>query len=270
MSKSNSTKNSVNQQNQAGISRRNFLKGTGVALGGMVLGGGVVNVLKGNSSDTASTDTGLDQGHDHGNSTNTGASGGAEYNHALMFFNKTQFETIEAACEQIFPEDANGPGAKKLGAAIFIDHQLAGPFGINAKEYRMGPFEAGEPQQGNQSPILNKDLILMGIEGLNTYSQQNYDKIFKNLEEDQQIEVLKLMEAGEIQLSHASGSAFFSLLLSLTIQGIYSDPLYGGNKNMEGWKMKKYPGNQMSYTDLIEKDEFVLIEPESLKDHMNH
>jgi gluconate 2-dehydrogenase gamma chain len=56
----------------------------------------------------------------------------------------------------------------------------------------------------------------------------------------------------------------------MTMEGVYSDPVYGGNKNMLGWKMRQYPGNQMSYTNIMEKTEFVVIEPRSLHDHFAH
>ena len=55
-----------------------------------------------------------------------------------------------------------------------------------------------------------------------------------------------------------------------TIEGVYADPMYGGNKDMMGWKMKRYPGNQPSYANEIEKDGFIVMEPKSLHDHMTH
>jgi gluconate 2-dehydrogenase gamma chain len=66
-------------------------------------------------------------------------------------------------------------------------------------------------------------------------------------------------------------SDFFQILRSSTIEGAYADPLYGGNKNMEGWKMKEYPGAQLSYRNLMTEDyqagaEYVVIEPMSLSD----
>ena len=40
--------------------------------------------------------------------------------------------------------------------------------------------------------------------------------------------------------------------------------MYGGNKDMAGWKMKKFPGHQMSYKDIIQKDSLVKMDPKSL------
>jgi gluconate 2-dehydrogenase gamma chain len=44
--------------------------------------------------------------------------------------------------------------------------------------------------------------------------------------------------------------------------------MYGGNKNMAGWKMKNYPGAQDSYHDVMEKDGLIKLEPKSLNHHM--
>ena len=70
-----------------------------------------------------------------------------------------------------------------------------------------------------------------------------------------------------VVINDVTGKTFFNLLRMLTVEGAYADPLYGGNKNMEGWRMRKYPGNQMAYTDIMAKDEFVAMEPRSLHDH---
>ena len=59
------------------------------------------------------------------------------------------------------------------------------------------------------------------------------------------------------------------MLRSATLEGVYSDPLYGGNINMNGWKMRDYPGNQMAYAEIIEQD-FKKIAPQSLRDHLSH
>ncbi|BDH62032.1 oxidoreductase [Lysinibacillus sp. PLM2] len=237
--------------------RRNFLKNSGLTLGGIVLGGAVTSlVVKNNDGET----TVADSHSSHGAET-------SNFNRALMFFNIEQFLTVEAAAEQIFPKDENGPGAKELLVGYYIDHQLAGGFGSNAKEFRQGPFLKGEPTQGNQSAILNKDLFTMGVAALDAEAFKLAEKKFYELEEEKQIELLQKFEADEVALNGATSKQFFNLLKKLTIEGVYADPLYGGNANLEGWKMKRYPGSQMSYVNIIEKDEFVEMEPKSLSDH---
>jgi len=45
--------------------------------------------------------------------------------------------------------------------------------------------------------------------------------------------------------------AFFNLLLAHTIAGFFADPVYGGNRDMVGWKLIGFPGAQMSYANQI-------------------
>lgn len=47
----------------------------------------------------------------------------------LRFFDEEEARIVAAATERIFPSDETGPGAKEAGVVIFIDRQLAGPYG---------------------------------------------------------------------------------------------------------------------------------------------
>jgi len=80
----------------------------------------------------------------------------------------------------------------------------------------------------------------------------------------------ELFETEEVKLTTISASGFFKTLFSSTLEGVYADPLYGGNNKMGGWKMKYFPGNQMSYIDIIEQDQFVQMPPVSLREHLPH
>lgn len=56
----------------------------------------------------------------------------------------------------------------------------------------------------------------------------------------------------------------------MTIAGVYAEPIYGGNTNMQAWRMKKFPGAQMTYAaQILDGDKFEVIEPISLAD-MSH
>ncbi|WP_371825356.1 gluconate 2-dehydrogenase subunit 3 family protein [Paenibacillus soyae] len=189
------------------------------------------------------------------------------YNRALMYFTQAQFRIVEAATERIFPEDESGPGAKKLGVAFFIDHQLAGDWGFNGRDYMNPPFFAGEKEQGYQGRLKRRELFDIGLRELDNYSQTTHGKGFAELEPDQQDAALKAFETEEVKLTTISAGSFFKMLRSATLEGVYSDPLYGGNLNMEGWRMRNYPGSQMSYLNIIEKD-FTKIEPSSLQAHL--
>lgn len=244
--------------------RRNFLKNSGLTLGGIVLGGAVTSlIVKDKDGNTVTT-------HETTEQSESGAGASTQYNYALMYFTPSQYQTTAAAVERIYPTDDNGPGAKDLGAAIYIDHQLAGKWGNNVKDYRLGKFYKPDDNQGPQTKLLRKDLFIAGLEALDEYSNQNYNGAFTGLEAGQQDEVLTAFSEGEVKLYGDTSSAeFFSLLRTMTIEGVYADPMYGGNKEMQGWAMRKYPGTRMSFVKEIQSDEFIELKPESLSSHMS-
>lgn len=238
-------------------SRRDFLKKSGYVAGGVV-GGGVIGSLFGVNF------TGSDQ------KTDSKVEETPQFNQALMYFtDQNEFKILGEATERIFPEDDNGPGAKKLAVPYFIDHQLASSYGNNSQEYMQGPFKEGSPYQGYQSRLKRHEIFTQGIQQIEKESKNKFDNSFVDLEDDEKDEILSTFENNDVKMKGVKASDFFQLLIDATLAGVYADPLYGGNHNMEGWKMKEYPGNQMSYLDKIESEDFIEIAPESLNDHMN-
>lgn len=245
------------------FTRRHFLKTSGAATGGLI-GGTLLGSLLGVNI------KGGDQKTDHTAHETTGGAA-VNYTAALMFFTAAQYNLTQAAAERIFPADENGPGAIELDAAIYIDHQLAGAYGMNAKEYRSGPFYEPEETQGEQFNLLRKDLFLIGLQSLDEYSQKTYQKSFTDLEAADQDSVLTAFSEGKVKMGGGiKSSAFFTILRTMTMEGAYADPLYGGNKDMQGWKMRKYPGSRMNYVKEIQSESFVALEPQGLHSHMQH
>ncbi|WP_423800189.1 gluconate 2-dehydrogenase subunit 3 family protein [Neobacillus sp. SAB-20_R2A] len=243
-----------NKEKQETLSRRRFLRNTGFTVGGLAVGGILGSLVPRGKDD---------------NKNNPPAPQDQDFNQALMYFTPEQFRITEAATERIFPEDDNGPGAKALGVAYFIDHQLAGDWGFNARDYMQAPFFPGEKVQGYQGRLKRRDIFDIGLRELQNYSNTVGKKNFEELSGEEQDKILKDFEEDKVNLTTISPSGFFQLLRSATLEGVYSDPLYGGNKNMGGWKMRNYPGSQMAYAEIIEKD-FQKIKPQSLQSHMKH
>ncbi|WP_249869986.1 gluconate 2-dehydrogenase subunit 3 family protein [Oceanobacillus saliphilus] len=243
------------------VSRRSFLKNTGMVTGGVV-GGAVLGGLLGNPFKTETPQGDPEKKTDFHEQTPV------DYSETRQFFKrKEDFDVLSMATERIFPEDEHGPGAIGLGVPYFIDKQLAGPWGINADDYMKRPFLTPELNQLPQVPLNRADIFILGVRMLNEVSKTDYGDAFYNLEEERQIEILQAFESGEVKMNKVSSAFFFGLLRQSTLEGAYSDPMYGGNKNMEGWKMKEFPGAQMSYTNVVEEEEFLLIDPVSLKGH---
>lgn len=244
-------KNDNNQVLDKRSSRRTFIKNSGLTVGGIVLGGAIGSLI-GKEEVTTQPAVG---GVTHETK---------DYSEALQFFTrKEDFAVLSAATEQIFPEDEHGPGAIKLGAPYYIDKQLASPWGRNADDYRERPFKNGA------TPLTRDEIMLSGVRKLNEVSNSKHEKAFNELTGEEQVAILKEFESGNIKMQFVSSAEFFGLLRQLTIEGCYCDPMHGGNKNMEGWKMREFPGAYMSFTDVVESKEFVVKKPVSLSDHLH-
>ena len=60
--------------------------------------------------------------------------------------------------------------------------------------------------------------------------------------------ILKNMSAAKIPMS-LSSDQFFAMFFANVKEGLFADPIYGGNYNMIGWKWVRFPGNPMAYGD---------------------
>lgn len=168
------------------------------------------------------------------------------------FLNGDEAAFVEAAVDTFIPKDEVGPGGLELGVAVFIDRQLNSGYGRGDRMYLQGPFIEGTPEQGYQLRMTPSELIRNGILDLNAYTRAKYKTTFDGLSEDDRIAVLTQMERREIELATVPVAYFFNLLLDLTMQGYFADPMYGGNKDKASWKMIGFPGIGVMYADKIE------------------
>ena len=53
---------------------------------------------------------------------------------------------------------------------------------------------------------------------------------------------LKSLESGAHELDGQPLAVFFDMLLKMTVEGFFSDPVYGGNRDMVAWRMSGFPG----------------------------
>ena len=170
-----------------------------------------------------------------------------------VFFNSVEAQFIEAAVDTLIPADHVGPGALELGVATFIDRQLAGSYGKGYRLYLEGPFAEGEPEQGYQLKLTPAELMKAGIADINAYVRAKRNSNFSDLKPNERAAVLGDIEKGKVALGTVPNATFFSLLLQLTVEGYFSDPIHGGNKNKAAWKMIGFPGAGVIFTDLIGK-----------------
>ena len=153
----------------------------------------------------------------------------------LRFFSQSEALIVAAASSRIFPSDEAGPGAHEAGVAAYIDRQLAGPWGRDRHRYTKGPFEENAPVEfGYQGQATPQQIYRQGLKSLAG---------FDRLEPAEQDQKLKQIET----------TVFFSLLRQNTIEGMFCDPIHGGNADMVGWQLIGYPGPRMSNLDDVDK-----------------
>jgi gluconate 2-dehydrogenase gamma chain len=168
-----------------------------------------------------------------------------------LFFNADEAGFIEAACERLIPHDEVGPGALDAGVPNYLDKQLGGSWGAGERLYRSGPWQSGTPSQGYQLPFTPAELFHNALRAILADSEGK--TAFKDLPAEQQDAYLKSLESGGKDLGGIPSGVFFQTLLQMTVEGYFSDPIYGGNKNMVAWRMIGFPGAYANYYDLVDQ-----------------
>jgi len=187
------------------------------------------------------------------------------------YFTPQEAKTVEAFVDRLIPTDELSPGGKDCGCAVFIDRQLAGPYGSFEGHYRSGPFQEGTKEQGPQSPFTPAQQYRKALAALDKACRGKFaGKAFSDLSDDQKDEAIKGLEDGSLNLEGTDGKEFFKLILKDTQYGFLADPIYGGNKDMASWKMIGFPGTHYDYRDWIDRhNQRVTLPTVSINMHPN-
>lgn len=116
-----------------------------------------------------------------------------------------------AACDRLFPADRD-PGAVELGVVDYIDARLA---------------------RSGRRVTQARRRFQRGLALLRDWTQERQGKDFTLLKPAaQDIELASFAaESGD------EGFAFVRQLVRLTLEGVFADPIYGGNRGSAGWKI---------------------------------
>ena len=172
-----------------------------------------------------------------------------------LFFTAEEAAVVDAFVDRLIPTDDLGPGAKDAGVTTFIDRQLTGPYGGHDWLYMQGPFSSKPlPSQGLQSPLTPRQQYRQGLAALEAYCKAHFGgRGFAELSVDEQTNLMSGMEKGEVVLENFSSKMLFSAIHSNTLEGFFADPIYGGNRDMAGWKLIGFPGARYDYRDHVTK-----------------
>jgi gluconate 2-dehydrogenase gamma chain len=125
--------------------------------------------------------------------------------------------------ERIFPT-TDTPGAREAGALSYLEQALLDPYRALLPKYRRG------------------------IREVNRHARRSFGRPFPDIEEPEQDSLLADLEAGRVSTVR-NGAEFFELLRRHVLEGVFGEPIYGGNRDLIGWRVVGFPGQQFGYPD---------------------
>jgi gluconate 2-dehydrogenase gamma chain len=141
------------------------------------------------------------------------------------FFNDADAETVAAFTERLMPGAPGKPGARDAGVLNYIDLALAGAYADLQDFYRRG------------------------LAQLDKYCRNTYGQSFVRVAAAKQDQVIKALEEGKAgEFGWPTAQAFFNTIRTHTMEGMFADPIYGGNKDFAGWRLVGFPGGQLLFT----------------------
>lgn len=141
---------------------------------------------------------------------------------------ETQLRLLTAFVDRIIPKDELGPSASECGVTEYISRSLA--------EY----LAAERPA------------FVEGLEQTDAFARRAQDRPFADLSAEKQDAILSAMDNGTAD-GFPNARAFFNRVRRLTLEGMFGDPYYGGNKNFAGWDLIRYPGPRLATTAADQK-----------------
>jgi gluconate 2-dehydrogenase gamma chain len=245
------------------VTRRRFLERAGIAAASVGIGGALAACGENEQVSQVATNT---------DATNVPAPPPTQQPINCMvtaFFTHDEAETVDAIAARLIPGDAQDPGAREACVPAYIDHKLASFASFSTPTYFMPPFakpvkHATGPQAGATTAILvdakqlprygfqgnstPQDAYRKGLATLDKVAKKKYGDRFVDLDEKTQTKLLADLEDGKVA-GFKKSKDFFQMVLEDVYEGMFSDPVYGGNRDLAGWKLVGYPGAQRAYTE---------------------
>jgi gluconate 2-dehydrogenase gamma chain len=188
----------------------------------------------------------------------------------LAFFDADEARAVEAIVARLIPGTPDDPGAREACVPTYIDQKLASFPSFATPTYFHKPFakpapgpqppqedardvitvaEKELPRYGFQSDLTPQQAYRLGLAELDRYARGRYGAPFADLDEKTQDEILGDLEDDKVEsFTKPSGGDFFAMLQEDANEGMFADPIYGGNRDLAGWKLIGYPGAQRAYT----------------------
>jgi len=197
----------------------------------------------------------------------------------LRALTRSEAAIAGAMADRVFPRDGSSPSATEIGFVEYLDGQLAGGWGSGERFYRQGPFVEPETSgHGYQLSLTPREVYRRVLPEIDAYARRRHGgRSFTELSDAQQDAVMTAVQDGRVDLGLAhsengfTSASFFSMFLQNVNEGLFADPVYGGNRGRAGWRWIDYPGDPMAYGDYYftifgHQDDAYEIEPQSIAD----
>jgi gluconate 2-dehydrogenase gamma chain len=137
---------------------------------------------------------------------------------------------------------------------------------IESSSYGVIPLPKNQfDRYGYQSLLTPAEMFRRGLASLDGHVAARLGGDFVGLSEaDQDTVVGQLADDDSDEFDIPSAEGFFELVRRATIEAMFSDPMYGGNRDMVGWRLVGYPGAQRAYTPADVRDASFRRSPQSL------
>ncbi|CAN5529566.1 hypothetical protein BH23CHL5_BH23CHL5_13960 [soil metagenome] len=138
---------------------------------------------------------------------------------AFLALDASERATLDAIGDSLFPATGSGPGAAEIGSTVYIDRSLCGAYRDRLETYRSA------------------------LESFDRAALLLFSKPAQGLDPDEINEMIGRLEEGTLPGQWSVDQQAFFLEVRLhVLEGLFSDPAYGGNRSKQGWRALGHPG----------------------------
>lgn len=142
----------------------------------------------------------------------------------LETFTAAEADTVDAMLGRLIPADESGPGAIEARVLRYVDRALSGELADSRPAYAAG------------------------VAATDAYARSRFGEEFADLTAARQDTILDEMERNVANGFSPSSRAFFDLIREHALQGMFGDPVHGGNADFVGWDLIGFYGVKLEVT----------------------
>ncbi len=240
------------KEKEQGFGRRDFLKGA---------------VVGGAAAATTTTNLALPQAAQAQQAAAAAAAGRAGY----AFLNLEEAAFVEALVDHMVPADELTPKGTDIGINVYHRPRARRRLGQGRPPLHAGAVEARHAEPGLPAAAHAGAALSRRHRGDQRALPQDLRQAVRPARPStQREEVLRraLHRQDRASRTGCRRDVFWSTLYQTVMEGMFSDPIYGGNRDKAGWKLIGFPGVIAVHRENVEKyrDKKFPADPVSIAD----